>query len=72
MRLGALVRAQREALGLTQAQVAARAGVTRNITMIERGARVRVSLSVRIQLARALRLGMLELLSRAQRELLQR
>src|SRR5262245_50205904 len=50
-----MIKRRRLALGLTQEQLAQRAGVTKNyVTMVERGTRKGVSLLLRVQLAEAL------------------
>lgn len=50
-----MIRQRRIALGLTQEQLASKAGVTKNyVTMLERGARKTISFFVRVQLAEAL------------------
>jgi len=61
--LSAVIRKLREERGLTQAEVAERADVTKQyVTMLERGARKTPSLPVLKRLARALGVPVAELL----------
>jgi len=62
-RLSAVIRKLREDRGLTQEQVAKKAGVSKNyITMLEAGARKNPSLPVLKKLAKALGVPVTELL----------
>jgi len=63
-RFGVLIRQKRLALGLTQEQLANRAGITKNyVTMVESGARKNVDLLVRLVLADTLGIPPLEVLA---------
>ena len=59
-----MIKEKRIELGLSQAQLADRAGVTKNyVTMVERGARKGVSVMVKVALATALDIVPMELLT---------
>lgn len=62
-RLSEVIKTLRTQRGLTQAQVARKAGVTKNyITMLERGERKNPSLDIMKKIARALGVPLTELL----------
>src|SRR5260370_37016788 len=62
--LGKLIRRKRLALGLTQEELAIKAGVTKNyLTMVERGDRKNVHFLVRVALAHALGIPVLEVVT---------
>ncbi len=64
MMLGKLIRERRLALGLTQEELANKAGVTKNyLTMVERGDRKNVHFLVRVALAHALGIPVLEVVT---------
>lgn len=66
-----MIRQRRIALGLTQEQLANRAGVTKNyVTMVERGTRKSLGLLIRLRLAEALSVPATELLTREEAEAL--
>ena len=61
--MGSLIRQKRIELGLTQQQLADKAGVTKNyLTMVERGARKNVHFLVRVALAHALGIPVLQVI----------
>jgi transcriptional regulator with XRE-family HTH domain len=63
-RLRSVIKEKRIALGLTQEQLADKAGVTKNyVTMVERGARKGVSVMVKVALATALDIAPTQLLT---------
>jgi transcriptional regulator with XRE-family HTH domain len=70
-RLSSVIKHRRVALGLTQQQLADRAGVTKNyVTMVERGARKGVSFLVRVLLAEALGIPAMQVLTTREAEIL--
>jgi len=71
--LKSLIRQKRIGLGLTQQQLADRAGVTKNyVTMVERGARKEVSFLTRVMLADALGIPLPQVLTLKELQILSR